>query len=261
MSAIIKHTGAAAEVFAPTLEVLAQATCDKAQALVKAADALIITDPASFAKANDLATVMYAEEKAITARKEYLKRPIIDVGKAIDVIIDASFSPLTERRKAMAGKISAWDKKLKDEAAAIQRKKEQEAEAERQRLQKIADDKHAEEVRVAQEKAAQEAKELAELLGAPVEVAPVAVAPAPKVEAPRVEQAAAPLPAAAVTTRMVPELVVDEHHPLLAAFDVGGERLININRAGVKRVLEAGAVLPWARMVLREQTAMKAVRS
>lgn len=46
----------------------------------------------------------------------------------------------------------------------------------------------------------------------------------------------------------------------LAVFKVGGEMLVAVNRAAVKRVLDAGGVLPWAHVKLVEQVAMKAVR-
>ena len=63
MSLIIKHEGAAAEVFAPVLEVLKSELSDAALVLSAAANALEITDTQSFAKANDLATVLHGKEK------------------------------------------------------------------------------------------------------------------------------------------------------------------------------------------------------
>lgn len=249
---------AAAEVFAPVLEVLAQATADKAAALVASAG-LEITDAASFAKANDLATVMHATEKEVEARRLYLKRPITDVGRLIERAVDGVAAPLSAARKALIGRIAAWDKKQKDAAAAEARKAQEAAEAERQAKQKLADEEHAKVVAAAKAKADADAKELEAIIGAPVVPEEVKVAPAPVVKVEPVA-VAAPAPASAVTTRMVPELVVDEDHPALAQFKVGGEVLVTVNRAAVKRVLDAGAALPWARVVMREQVAQKAVR-
>lgn len=250
---------AAAEVFAPTLEVLKQDVADKAAALVAAAG-FEISDAASFAKANDMATVMHATEKAIEARRLYLKRPLTDVGRLIEGAVDGVAAPLSLARKSLIGRIAAWDKKQKDAAAAEARKAQEAAEAERQAKQKLADEAHAKEVAAAQEKARQDAAELEAIMGSPVKPEPVVVAPAPVVKVEPVA-VAAPAPPSAVTTRMVPELVVDEDHPALAAFKVGGEMLVQVNRAAVKRVLDAGAVLPWARVVMREQVAQKAVRA
>lgn len=255
----ITHTGAAAEVFAPTLEVLKQAVADKSAALV-ASSAFDITDADTFAKANDLATVMHATEKEIEARRLFLKRPLTDTAKAIEAAVDGVAGPLSAARRSLVGKIAAWDKKQKDAALAAQREAERKAEEERAAKQKAADEEHAKQVAAAKAKAEQDAKELADLIGSPVEVAPVVVALAPVVAAVKPAPVAAPAAPSAVTTRVVPELVIDENHPALAAFKVGGEMLVSINRAAVKRVLDSGAVLPWARIEMREQVAMKAVR-
>lgn len=255
----IKHTGAAAEVFAPTLEVLKQEVADKSAALVQAS-AFDITDADSMAKANDLATVMHATEKEIEARRMYLKRPLTDTSKAIEAAVEGVAGPLSAARRSLVAKIAAWDKKQKDAALAAQREAERKAEEERAAKQKIADEEHAAKVKAEQEKAAREAKELEDLLGTPVAPEPVKVAPAPVVEAVKPAPVAAPVAPSAVTTRLVPELVIDESHPAIAQFKVGGDLLITVNRAAVKRVLDAGGSLPWAHIRMVEQVAMKAVR-
>lgn len=259
MNLVIKHTGAAAEVFAPTLEVLKQDVADKSTALV-AASSFEITDAATFAKANDMATVMHSTEKQIENRRLYLKRPLTDTARLIEAAVDGVASPLSAARRSLVGRIAAWDKKQKDAALAAQREAERKAEEERLAKQKLADEEHARLVKAAQDEADKQAKELAEVLGTPVEAKPVEVAPAPVVAAVKPAPVAAPVAPSAVTTRTVPELVIDESHPTIAQFKVGGELLININRAAVKRVLDAGGVLAWARIEMREQVAMKAVR-
>lgn len=249
---------AAAEVFAPTLEVLKADVAGKAAALVTAAG-MEITDAATFARANDLATVMHATEKEVEARRLYLKRPITDVGRLIERAVDGVAAPLSLARKSLIGRIAAWDRRQKEIAAEAARAAAAKAEQERAAAQKLADEEHAKVLAAAKAKAEADAKELEAIIGSPVVPEEVKVAPAPVVKV-EVAQVAAPAPASAIAIRMVPELVVDEDHPALAAFKVGGEVLVQVNRAAVKRVLDAGAVLPWARVVMREQVAQKAVR-
>lgn len=258
-SLFIHHTGAAVEVFTPSLEVLKSGVADKAAALV-ASSVFDITDAASMAHANDLATVMHATEKEIEARRLFLKRPLTDTAKAIEAVVDGVAGPLSAARKSLIAKIAAWDRKQKDAALAAQREAERKTEEERAAKQKIADEEHAAKVKAEKERAEKEAKELEAILGTPVVAAPVAVAPAPIVAPVKPAAVAAPVAPSAVTTRLVPELVIDETHPALAAFKVGGEMLVTVNRAAVKRVLDAGGSLPWAHIKMVEQVAMKAVR-
>lgn len=252
----ITHAGPAAEVFAPTLEVLKQDVADKSTLLIASAS-FEITDAASMAKANDLATVMHATKKEIEARDEYLKRPLLDTQRACKSIIAGVLDPLVLAHRSLVGSIAAYDKKLKDAALAAQREAEKKAEDERLAKQKIADDEHAARVKAAKDAADQQAKDLEEILGKPVEVAPAKVEPAPVVQVVKPTAVAAPVAASAVTTRTVPELVIDENHAAFAAFKVGGEFLVTINRAAVKRVLDAGGVLPWAHIKMVEQVAMR----
>ncbi len=256
----ITHKGAAAEVFAPTLEVLKQEVADKAAALVISA-AFEITDPESFAKANNLATVMHATEKDIEARRVYLKRPLTDTGRLIEAAVDGVASPLALARKSLVGKIAAWDKKQKEAALAAQREAERKAEEERVAKQKAADEAHAAQVKAEQERAAKEAAELEAILGKPVTPEPVKVAPAPVVEAVKPTPIAAPVAPSAVTTRLVPKLVVTDPRKVAALYQVGMEVLVRLDEAAIKRAIEAGSVVDGAHIEMVEQTAMRGVRS
>jgi|GEM_PF-6661912 len=261
----ITHADAGGVVFAPKLQVLQAEQQGKALALTQAC-ALVITDAASMAKANDIAVVCAALEKEIEARRLYLKRPLIDTGKAIEAIIDGVAAPLGLARRSLVGRIAAYDRQQREAAAAAARKAAEDAEKERARLQAIDDDEHRQKVAAERAKAEADARELETIIGTPVAAEPVKVEAAPVVRVAPVA-VAAPVPPAAVTTRMVAKLIVDERHPALAAFRVGGELLITVNHAAVRRALDAGAVLnggttwPWAHIEMCEQVAMKAVRT
>lgn len=259
MNPIIKHEGAAAEVFAPILEVLPKDLVDVALSLSGKAAGMAVTSAESSKEANDLAAQMFAKEKLIEARRAYLKRPLIDVGKAIEAIVDAPASALSSARKSLIAKIAAWDRKQKDEAEALLRKAREEAEEERARLQAIADAEHAKAMQMMRDHAKAEADELAALMGAPVEPEPVKIVAAPVVKVAPVA-VAAPVASSAVTTRSVPTLVVDTAHPAFLMFTFNGVCLISVDRAATKRYLESGAKLSWARMEMVEQVAMKAVK-
>jgi hypothetical protein len=259
MNLIIKHEGAAAEVFAPVLEVLTPVLNAQALALSMSADAVLITDVASFTKANDLAALLHAKEKEIEARKAYLKRPLIDVGKAIEAIIAKPFDTLAASRKSLIAKIATYDRKQKEIAEAAARKAREEAEAERQRLQKIEDDLHAIRVADAKKKAETEAAELAEIMGEVVAVEAVKVEPVAVIKVAPVV-VAAPLPASSVTMRMVPTLVITDARKVAARYQVGNEILVEVNKSAVKRALESGAIIDGARIEMVEQFAQKAVR-
>jgi len=252
----IKHIGPAAEVFAPTLEVLKQDVADKSAALVAAAN-FEIADVAAFARANDMATVMHATEKEIEARRLYLKRPLTDTAKLIEAAVDGVAGPLSAARRSLVAKIAAWDKKQKDAALAAQRENERKAEEERLAKQKIADEEHAAKVKAAKDAADQQAKELEEILGKPVEVAPVAVAPAPVVQVVKPAPIAAPVAPSAVTTRMVAKLIIHDPRKVAAQYQCGMEILVRIDEAAVKRAIDAGAIVDGAHIEMTEQTVMR----
>lgn len=256
-SLTIKHEGASAEVFAATLQVISQELHDKSLALAASAEGHEITDAGSFAKANDLASVMHATEKELEARRLYLKRPLLDVGKAIEAIVDAPASQLSMRRKSLVGKIAAWDAKQKAIAAEVQRKAREAAEAEQREAQRVIDEAHSKKVSEAKAAAEAEAKALEELLGAPVVVAPVIVAPAAAAVPVRVAPAPVAVPASAVTTRLVPKLVITDPRKVAALYQVGMEILVRLDESAIKRALDSGAIIDGAHIEMVEQIAMR----
>lgn len=259
LSLVITHAGAAAEVFAPTLEVLKQDDADKATALVQAST-FDITDTGSFAKANDLATVMHGTEKEIEARRVYLKRPLTDTARLIEAAVDGVAAPLSAARKSLVGKIQAWDTKQKAAAAEAQRKAKEEADRQQAEAQRIANEEHAARVKAANEEAAKQAKDLEEILGKPVEVQPAAVAPAVMVAPIKPAPIVAPLPPSAVTTRTVAKLVITDPRKIAAAYQVGMEILVRLDEAAIKRAIEAGAIVEGAHIEMVETVAMRGVR-
>lgn len=252
MSLIITHQGPAAEVFSAKLEVLKAEQQGKASSLVEAS-AMTITDAATLARANDLVTVMHATKKELEARAEYLKRPLLDTQRAMKSIIDGVLAPLEMAHKSLVGRVAAYNKKLFDDAAAEARRRNDEAIAAQRAKQKEMDDAHAANLAADQAIKDREAAEMEAILGKPVPVEKVVATPAPIAQIAPVAPIIAPVQASAVATRLVPELQIEETHPALAAFTVGGEVLVTVNRSAVKRVLDAGVVLPWAKIVMVEQ--------
>lgn len=259
MSALtIKHTGAAAEVFAPSLEVLHQTVADRSAALI-VASSFEVADAASLARANDLATVMYAVEKQIDARHEFLKRPLLDTTRLVKAAVEGVAGPLTTARKSLIAKIAAWDKKQKDAALAAQREAERIAKEQQEAAQKIANEEHAAKVKAEKDRAEQEAKELEAILGTPVAVAPVVVVPAPVVAVVKPAVVAAPVAPSAVTTRMVRKLIIHDARKVAATYQVGMEILVRIDEAAVLRAIDAGAIVDGAHIEMVEQTVMRRV--
>lgn len=253
---VIIHRGAAESVFTAELQVLSQDQADKSKLLV-AASSFEITDAGSFAKANDMATVMHATKKEIEARDEYLKRPLLETQRACKAIIAGVLDPLALAHRSLVGRIAAYDKKQKDAALAAQREAERIAKEQQEAAQKIANDEHAARVKAAKDAADQQAKELEEILGKPVEVAPAKVEPAPVVQAVKPAAVAAPVTPSAVTTRLVPNLVITDPRKIAATYQVGMEVLVQLDRAAIKRAIESGAIIDGAHIEMVEQVAMR----
>ncbi len=224
---------------------------------------LDITDAATFDVGNKLLLDSHKTLKDLEAARVALKRPITELGKAIDSVVASVADPLDQAKRSMQGKVAAYQRKLKAEADAARVQAEEraaaaraEAEQERQRLQAEADAKHAAEVAAAKAKAEAEAKELEAILGKPVEAEPVKVAPAPKIEAAKVELPAVipEAPKSAVQTRKVQRVEFTDR--MLVPVHVGGVVLRPIDEAAVLRALKAGAVVPGAQLVEVEQLSM-----
>lgn len=231
------------------------------------AAALVIADADTFKAGNLLLIDIAAQVKEIEARKAVLKRPVIDLGKAIDTVVAASLAPLEAIKKSMQGKVIAYQteqnriaKEAADKAAAEARAAADLAEKERARLQAIADAEHAATVADATANAKAEADELAAMLGSDVAPEPVRVAPAPRIESVKPAVVAAPAPvvlSSAVQVRETPVHVVT-NPAALAAFACanGMADLINFDVPAIKRHMAAGVTFPGVEIQMRKDTVM-----
>lgn len=237
----------------------------QAKNIAQAIKVLEITDAGSFEAGNRLLLDAHQALKDLEAARVKLKKPITDLGREIDKVVASVAEPLEQAKRTMQGRVAAHQRKLQEEEARARREAEERArqereaaEKERARLQAIADEEHRQKVAAAEAKAKQEAEELAAVLGTPVEAKPVEVAPAPKVEIAAPATPAPVIPAApkasAIQVRKVPVLVIDD--PAAVPVAIGGQELRPIDRAAVKRALDAGLTVPGCRIELQEQTAM-----
>ena len=253
------------QIAAP-LQVVPEELGHKAQTLATAIRVLDVVDAATHEAGTRLLLESHQALKDLEAARVKLKKPITELGKAIDGVVASLADPLDVAKKSMQGKVAKYEAAEKAKADAIRlaaeeqaRKEREAAEKERQRLQAEADEKHRQEVAAAEAKAKADAEELAAVLGKPVEAKPVEVAPAPKIElpatpAPAPVAVAEPVKPSAVQVRNVPVLIIDD--PKLVPAYIGGQELRVIDRAALKRALDAGATVPGAHIEMQPQTAM-----
>lgn len=266
----------------PSLEVVPAALVQRHADLMAAMTMVQITDQASADHANDVSLRVFALNKEILAHGEKLKKPINAFKAALIDCLETATKPLLEARSSLTGKIVAWNRKqdqIKADAKAAYdaevKAAQDKAEAEQRRLQAIANAKHAQEVEaanrqrdalLADEKRRQ--AELAEIMGIePIEVdvpqVKVAAAPIVKVAA-EIPMAPAvlsqPAKLSAIVTRQVPTLVITDARAIAQTYQVGAEILVGIDRAAVKRVLDAGLVVPGAHIEMVEQNAQRSTR-
>ncbi len=258
MSALtITHQIAAPlQVIEPELGLLAQ---NQATAM----KVLEICDAATFEVGNGLLIDSHKTLKELEASRVKLKKPITELGKTIDQVVANVADPLEAAKKAMQGKVAAYQRaeqakaeKARQEAEAKAAAERAAAEAERARLQAIADAEHAAKVAEAKAKAEADAKELEAILGKPVEAEPVKVAPAPKIEAAVVKITETPIApiASAFQARKVQRLEFTDRAQV--PISCGIYVLRPIDETAVKKALMAGAVIPGVRLVEAEILAM-----
>jgi hypothetical protein len=257
---------------AAPLEVINAALGLRAQNLTQAIKVLDVVDAATYEAGNRLLIESHKALKDIEKAVEPIEREIRDMGKAVRQVKAGVCDPLELGKKAMQGKVAAYQKAEQAKADALRREAEEKAriereaaEKERARLQAIADAEHAAEVAAAEAKAEAEAKELEAILGKPVEAEAVKVAPAPVIQAAPVAApvaVAAPLPKAAVQTVSVPVLVVADAGAL-AAWLVANSRanLVEFKMREIKALHDAGIAVPGLVIEQREQTRMAGGRS
>jgi hypothetical protein len=214
--------------------------------------------------ANAAVIALHRDHTELTAVVERIKKPLNQAIKAVRTCHENAEGPLLEAKRSLTALIGKWNsaeatRKQAEYQAALDRAREEaaKAEEERRRLQAEADAKHAAAVKEAQEKADAEAKEIADLLGTPAVAEPVKVAPAPVVVAPKAATVAIPEPEksdSAIQTRMVPVLIIDDAK-LIPSY-IGETELRPIDKAAIKRAIEAGVSIPGAHIEKQPQYAM-----
>lgn len=219
------------------IEVFSQQQVAECEGLIAHANAAVPIDAATNAAAERTLLRLHDALKAVEARRVELKKPIAQMGKAIEEIAAKLAEPMDAAKRSLQGRIIAFSRAAREKAE----KERQEAETAARREREAAE-------AAALAKAAQEAKDLADVLGEPVVVEPEPVAPV----APR-----APIPTAppsAVQPRKVLRVVIDD--PSLIPYRVADQVLMHPDHAAIKRVLGLGINIPGARLVEDEQVAM-----
>jgi hypothetical protein len=289
------------DIPSPELEIVSLSLVTRHQAILAQAESLpAIASPESAAAAEVVLMDLADIEKRIQAEVDRRSVPAHQLHKAIIAVGKKALEPVQQARASLRGRIGTWNReqqRLREEALAkaeAERKAAAEAaEKERQRLQAEADAKHAAEVAAAEkirreEQAAvdakaeavraklqaekdQEARELAEVLGTPVEVEQVVIKPitvvAPVVAAPVVVKVeiAAPvtvvpeLAKSSVVTKKVWKMEITEPEAI-PAYSCGRE-LRKIDKVALRALLDEGIVMQGARLVEDTQDSMRAVRS
>lgn len=261
----VQHTLAA-----PTLEVIPLAMAKRSAEILLAAAIVQITDAVSFDVANRIAVELHATHKEVLAQGEMVKGPLNKLLREVRGCIDLAEQPLEAAKRKLQSQIAKYDAEQKRLIAEAQAKADAErkaaeaaAAAEQKRLQDEANAAAAKLQREREEKAKADAQALEDLIGSPVvaekveAVKPVTIAPV-KIAAP-----ATIVPVAAessVVIRKTPKLDVYDLRALAAAYEVGGEVLVESKDAVIRRLLDAGVPVPGARMIMVEQVAQRGVR-
>jgi len=246
----------------PLLEVFPAVQAAGWLALAERAQSMTVTTPNELKDAEGAMLQLHAGLKAVEARRSELKKPITQIGKAIDAVAASVSEPMESAKRSLQGAVLTWNRA---EAARVEAERRA-AEKEAQRIQFEAERQRQEAMRAAREAAEAAAKAEAEEAAAlglgPVEVKPVVVvhvAPASVVVTPRPVAAAAT--SSAVNVRRVRKVEITDPRAVAAAYEIAGRTLVTINEAVVKALLEAGISVPGARMVEVEQVAMGRVRA
>lgn len=238
----------------PSIEVIPAAMASRLEVAVAEAQAIQKVDASTIGEANAVAIRLHGIHKDILAQGERMKKPINLLKSVIMEVLERAETPVLAAKGTLTAKIGAYNRELSRATEMEElrvreekRKADEAAAAETRRRQAEAD-----------AKAASEAKELQDLLGTPVEPQAVTVAPTTAAHVPtvRIEKAAP----SAVVTKKVPKLIIDDPKLVAAAYSVGMEVLVTVDRAAVQRVIDAGLTVPGAHVEMVEQTVMRGSR-
>jgi hypothetical protein len=198
--------------------------------------------------------------KTAEARRTELKKPITQIGKAIDQVAASVCDPMEAAKKTIQGHVIAWNRAEAARVEAERRAAEEEARKLREAAEKErrAQEEAARKAKEEQDRLAKAEAEEAEALGlGPVVVTPAPVVPPP---APLPVIVARPVAAAAVSSsvlmKKVKKLEVYDARKVAEAYEIAGKILVSCNEAAIKALIEAGIEVPGARMIEVEQMAM-----
>lgn len=219
-----------------------------------AADQLSVTDEETLKIANRLAVELATAIKAVDARKDELCRPAKQFQDSVRGIAQGVEQPLAAAKKAIANKITIY---IRDRDNRIA-KERQEAQARLDEQARIERERQAAEAEMIRIKREQDAKELADLLGDIAAPAPAAEPPSSTVttivkaarlpDAPQVAKAAA-------TIRKIKRLKIID--PSLIPYQIGGEILLEPQKAAIMRCMSAGASVPGCILEEVEETMIR----
>lgn len=219
------------------LEVYSQQIVGLCEGLVADATAAACTDLATKRKAEGTLLRLHDALKAVESRRVDLKKPITQMGRAIDEIAAKLTAPMDIAKRSLQGRIVAFDRIESERVAAEQRAADEKARRE-----------HEDAIAAEKAKAAAEAKELAEVLGEYVEVAPKPVpepVPTPIVATPK---------STAVQVRVDTEVQIDDAS--LIPQRIGETVLMIPDKAAIKRCINLGITVPGCRLIEVERVAM-----
>ncbi len=246
---IVQH-----DIAAPAVEVIPLVLVQHVDAALALSKGFTTVSKDNIDRANTVVMRLHALSKDVTNQVDRIKKPLNQLLSAVRECGARAEAPLLEAKASLQGKIGYYNAEVKraEEAerarvAAEQRKADEAAAAEQRRL-----------VAEAKAKAELQAKQIEELIGEAVEVKPE---PVPEVKAAViVPTVIIPAKPSAVVTRKETRLVIDNPKAVAQAYQIGGEVLVTVNNAAVRRLLDAGVAVPGARLEVVETTAMRGVR-
>lgn len=247
------------------MEVIPADMVKRIDCAIREAGLLVSVTDETLGRANFLAVELHTLDKALTAHGEGIKKPLNALMRQVREVLDPPGLAIVNAKRALAPKLAAYQRqeverlaRIRREADEAARQAREEAESERARLQAIADAEHALRAAAALALAAKDAVELAAILGEPVEPERVAVAPAPIIAAPIPvyipEVMAETAKPSVIVARKIKKL--DIYNAAEIPVLLGGIELRPVDMAALRRALDAGLIVPGARIIEAESFAM-----
>ena len=222
---------------APMIEVLPASMAQEITAAIAAAPSTVDADTMPLADRSS--AELHRIEKAIEAQRVALKKPINDIGKAIDNICKNASAPVAEARRKINGMIGKHLAEIERQRQEAIRK----AEEERRRIE-------AEARRAAEEAEAERRRQEAQIadetcgLFDGIDMAPEEPPPPPPPPPPQLPAVVIPPPAksGSVTMRTVKVLRITDRDAIPRIY-------LDINEARIRAAIASGIYVPGAEMV------------